>query len=227
MSKILKTNSGIPFIEIFSSSKSHIPNWYKKSKQFSGEKVEIKNLSYNSDIKKCVPFLDSLTSGYMIELWTDIQVTFENGKPIMTWLVTPDPVSFRSGVAELFPIPAGHNSQHMSWNLPIFLQTPKGYSSLITHPLNRHDLPFLSLSGIVDTDGVLYPGNYPFFIKDGFEGIIPAGTPIAQIIPFKRDNWERKNNEDIVLLGKKRQNDSRKTLLSFYKKFIWKKKEYL
>jgi hypothetical protein len=35
-------------------------------------------------------------------------------------------------------------------------------------------------------------GNIPFFIKEGFSGVIPKGTPIAQVIPFKRESWTSK-----------------------------------
>jgi hypothetical protein len=49
------------------------------------------------------------------------------------------------------------------------------------------------LPGIVDTDKYTAPVNFPFVINDiNFEGIIPKGTPIAQVIPFKRDPWEIK-----------------------------------
>jgi hypothetical protein len=30
----------------------------------------------------------------------------------------------------------------------------------------------------------------PFFIVNGWTGVIPAGTPYAQMLPFKRENWE-------------------------------------
>jgi hypothetical protein len=29
----------------------------------------------------------------------------------------------------------------------------------------------------------------PFFLREGFSGVIPSGTPYAQIIPFKREDW--------------------------------------
>jgi len=32
---------------------------------------------------------------------------------------------------------------------------PAGYSLLITHPFNRHDLPFVTLTGLVDADSLL------------------------------------------------------------------------
>jgi hypothetical protein len=58
---------------------------------------------------------------------------------------------------------------------------------------------FSILPGIVDTDSYFAPVNFPFYLHDwGYEGTIPAGTPLAQVIPFKRDNWQMKitNEED-------------------------------
>jgi hypothetical protein len=46
------------------------------------------------------------------------------------------------------------------------------------------------LPGVVDTDNLLTEINPPFRMKNGWTGVIPAGTPIAQIIPFKRENWK-------------------------------------
>jgi hypothetical protein len=69
------------------------------------------------------------------------------------------------------------------------VQTPKGYSSLFVTPFH-HDLPFTILPAIVDTDTYFNPVNFPFLPDPDFEGLIPKGTPIAQVIPFKRDNWE-------------------------------------
>jgi hypothetical protein len=49
---------------------------------------------------------------------------------------------------------------------------------------------FTILPGIVDTDEYYAPINFPMVINDpAFEGMIPKGTPIAQVIPFKREQW--------------------------------------
>jgi hypothetical protein len=56
---------------------------------------------------------------------------------------------------------------------------------------------FTILPGIVDTDEYYAPVNFPFVIDDPeFQGLIPKGTPIAQIIPFKRDTCEIKIGEE-------------------------------
>jgi len=76
------------------------------------------------------------------------------------------------------------------WINPWSIKTPKGYSVLFTQPMHRES-PFTILDGIVDTDSYNAPVNFPFVLNDwDFEGLIPAGTPMAQVIPFKRDSWQ-------------------------------------
>jgi hypothetical protein len=105
-------------------------------------------------------------------------------------------------------------------------QTPPGYSSLITHPLNRHDLPFITLSGLVDTDMTMARGNLPFFLKEGFEGVIPAGTPMFQIIPFKRENWQMEEDKSIMKIGLENEFLTKKSVYGWYKNNKWNKKLY-
>lgn len=63
-----------------------------------------------------------------------------------------------------------------------------GYSLYATHPVNRTNLPFRTLTGLVDADrfntvGILFPAVWT---EPGFSGILPAGTPVAQCFPIKR-----------------------------------------
>ena len=96
----------------------------------------------------------------------------------------------------------------------------------ITHPSHRYDLPFTTINGFVDTD--LYPNRLvlPFFIKDGFEGIIKEGTPIAQIIPIKRDNWKSIENNFSNQESLNMENYPKINLLRTYKNKYWSKKNY-
>jgi hypothetical protein len=68
------------------------------------------------------------------------------------------------------------------------LSVPEGHSILFTHPLNRDDLPFRSLSGVVDcdtfADGYVH---FPAIWTDGaFSGVLPKGTPVAQALAIPR-----------------------------------------
>ena len=69
------------------------------------------------------------------------------------------------------------------------IELEQGYSLFATHPINRDDLPFRLLTGLVDCDqftdvGVLFPA---IWIDKKFEGILPRGTPVAQCFPVSRE----------------------------------------
>jgi hypothetical protein len=71
------------------------------------------------------------------------------------------------------------------------IELPPGYSLLVTHPINRADLPFVTLTGLVDADR--YGDNFinfPARWRDpNFQGVLPKGTPLAQCLPIKREEW--------------------------------------
>jgi hypothetical protein len=210
---------------------SSLPKWYKDAESWTGTSntPKIENYSSNKGVKLCIPFLDSLRCGYDIPLWTDIQVEEDGyGGRSISWMQTPDPIFKRDPKNNsTLPVPAGHlESAPMSWILPFFIKTPPGYSSLISHPFNRYDLPFTTLTAIVDTDATLYPGFAPFFIRSDFTGIIPKGTPIMSILPFKRDNWTHERDDSIIKEGLRQKFESASVLSGFYKKNIWKKKNF-
>jgi hypothetical protein len=176
-------------------------------------------------VKKCVPFLDAIGSGYIIELTADVyfdrnQNEFATGGKI-------DIVSkhFADQMRD-FPTPDGYDSQPYKWINHWKVQTPKGYSCLFIHPINTPSLPFYSLTGVVDTD--LHPVivNFPFLLKQNFEGVIPAGTPLIQIIPFKRDNWYSEVIDDKPIKFPERVFEFTSPPFSWYKRNYWTKKFY-
>jgi len=69
------------------------------------------------------------------------------------------------------------------------LELPEGWSMLFCHPFNREDLPFRTLTGLVDCDrwrnGFVH---FPALWTDPlFSGTLPAGTPVAQALPVRRE----------------------------------------
>lgn len=174
-------------------------------------------------IKKCMPFFDAMTSGYILTLAADVKfdgVEFEEVSKIE--MVSKHQQSQISG----FEVPDEYRKQPFKWNNLFVMKTPKGYSTLFTHPLNRIDLPFYSISGVVDTDTFPVGVNFPFFVKKDFRGIIPAGTPIAQALPFKRTSWKHKVHDskpyEVPLNFFSHANPP----FNFYKKNYWVKKTY-
>ncbi len=208
---------------------TQVPDWYKKIPSFRGKekKLIISNYNTNATVKHCVPFLEAMTTGYFITLWTDVQVTIIEKEPSLTWMAQPDPVNFRNRpIDSLDLVPEGFHTAHFTWENPYFIRTPKKYGILLTHPFNRHDLPFYTTTGIADCSQTLHNGSIPFFVKKDFEGIIKAGTPIAQVIPFKKENWNLQLTSGLIEIGEKNNYEARRTFGHWYKKNAWTKVEY-
>ena len=68
--------------------------------------------------------------------------------------------------------------------------------------------------------------KFTTFIKNNFEGIIPQGTPIAQIIPFRQENWKSQVFKGLVNLGKITSMKSDLIFFGWYKKTFWVNKKY-
>jgi hypothetical protein len=171
-----------------------------------------------------------MISGYALVTPADIHVSKDiDGKLKISWdsdqefsnFIMERPVE----LGEKVPRPAGHFENHLVFKGFWGMNTPKGWSILITQPLNRFDLPFTITSGIVDSDEFSSSGNVPFFIREDFSGTIPAGTPFAQIIPIKRSSWKIVNNSGRQYMEKLHGQTVRQEGKS-YKKLMWHRKTY-
>jgi len=205
-------------------SKFLIPDWYKDIKT---ETVDNSSLQKKANLKHCIPFLDAMLSGYIQKTWSDINVYKEKNGNIT---VESENNLKIFEVRDKVSAPIGDNfyDAEFIWQRQWSLKLPDGYSALISHPFNRIDLPFFTLSAIVDSDKYNHVrvGNIPFYIKNNFIGVIPKGTPMFQIFPFKREEWESStveyNDEDWKLKEKERN----KYAFGSYKKQFWQKKQY-
>jgi hypothetical protein len=225
---IFRPNSDLTFKSLNSPapSKNFIPNWYKDSPKFSSGKMKFSEIDgLNRNYKTCIPFLDIMMAGYIIELPYDLLVEKRGSEISFGWADAESLIKPRLNLVGM-PRPAGHYDQAYAWTFSWGVQTPPGYSSIITHPFNRHDLPFVTTSGIVDSDQFSQGGEIPFFLREDFEGIIQAGTPIAQIIPFKREPWESKAAPYDDSFFQKQVYSVRKHLTGAYKKYLWQRKSY-
>lgn len=211
--------------------KDFLPDWFKKAEKFIGGKLDIEPSTLT--VKNCIPFLDAYLTGYCIVTPVDLLVTEEDGDIKVKWKYgVGGPGDMYIGVRDSsmtpgMPTPSGYHEKHFTWMTKHVIKCPEGYSLLFTQPLNRMDLPTYTLSGIVDAEYTLNSGNIPFFVKKGFTGLIPAGTPIMQVIPIKREKWNLLENEDLLKEGEINTQYSQKHILGYYKSKYWHKKEYL
>jgi hypothetical protein len=168
-----------------------IPDWYKNTESYlTGKKEPVMDMDNPGTIKRCMPVFDAITAGYIIKTPVDIWVTQKDGKPFYQWKST-DGLSFH-GIDQAPLHPLKNGAPFAKWLNPWSIKVPKGYSILFIQPMHRESV-FTIMPGVVDSDEYTPPVNFPFALNDvKFEGLIPAGTPMVQVIPFKRDSWEMK-----------------------------------
>lgn len=207
--------------------KAYIPQDYKdlRNDTFKDLKFdETGKLIYKS-LKTCVPFFDAFVNGYVQETWTDIYIDKKDEDYCeYHWPTGPKIMSSRDRMHR--KINKNYYQKEFIWLQPWKIKLPDGYSCLITHPLNRDDLPFYTLSGIIDSDTYFHAsfGNLPFYLDKSFSGIIPAGTPMFQIIPFKRDAWKTEVRTYNDQEQNKLSNEVLKHYVGAYKNKFWNKK---
>ena len=177
-----------------------------------------------STIKRCIPVLDAITSGYIIVSPCDIYVSLKDGEPSYNSAI-PNFIRFHPR-KQGYLHPNANDFQFPKWTNPWAIKTPAGYSCLFIPPMHNPNKWFTILEGVVDTDTYSSNVNFPFVLKNPTEEfMIPAGTPIAQVIPFKRDKWESKVSKDTSEPDKiVKYLDSQ--FFDRYKRLFWNKKEY-
>lgn len=207
-----------------------VPNWYKEAKSYLNDEKKPSTREAFSTIKKCMPVFDAMTAGYMIVLGQDMYCEQTEAGPYFHWRAEggdqKDDVLTQHTHFQVQGHPENNLGHQLKIENPWIIKTDPGYSCMILPPLHR-DNQLVILSGIVDTDKYYEKINLPFNLKDKhFEGMIEAGTPIAQVIPFKRESYEM----EIVPLDKKRSFINQRTIASrlfdAYKNIYWSRKEY-
>ena len=174
-----------------------LPKWFTDAKPYEDiagypqdGKLHFRGTLANSTFKKCTPMLDSLSAGYIIPLWADVMIE-QNGQGAEPyWKTLNNIFELHGESSRQIPAPAGYDQVVYKFRNCWIPQTPKGYSCLIVSPVGYNDLPFKAIPAVVDTDKSTLELVFPMWVKTGFEGIIEKGTPMVQIIPFKRDNWD-------------------------------------
>jgi hypothetical protein len=231
---------GVPEDYLPEPARSVIPNWYKDMDSYlNKEKKPVGEGHVETTIKRCMPVFDAITAGYIIKSYVDVyvsqneatQVSRSTGKskkiksPGYQW-PSHKPIEFHPN--EQAPDhPMANKFMYPKWMNPWGIKTPPGYSCLFIQPVHRESV-FTILPGVVDTDNYYAPVNFPFVLNDtSYEGLIPAGTPIAQVIPFKRDPWELKfGGHDEVHENQRILTRLRSTFFDGYKSKFRQEKDY-
>ena len=199
-----------------------IPDEYKKLKRFK------ENNLHSPTVKTCVPFLDSLTMGYIIPFDQDYLID-----PIEDdFAVTPankeqNDFGFhnQTQLPEEWKETTGKNAGkfHNKW----LIKTAPGYSCLFIKPMNRIETRFDIIAGVVDTDTYINTINFPFILnKRDQQFLIKKGEPMVQVIPFKRESWKMWSGFYLEKAHGKVLSMLNSEWVDRYKKMFWRKKSY-
>jgi hypothetical protein len=215
--KITFTNvSGFDGLEKPVPASKIIPEWYKNIDSYMGkEKKPDGNGKARATIKRCMPVFDAMTAGYIVLLPADVYVRRIEGQQHFEWSTL--------GLIQFHPVeqapahPLSNGMAYPKWTTHWSIKTPKGYSTLFVQPMHRESVMTI-FPGVVDTDQYYAPVNFPFVMNDpDFEGLIPKGTPLGQLIPFKREPWvmEFGGEEEV----KKQENSTKILMTKFFDRY--------
>lgn len=217
-----------------------LPDWYKKyppyepsSRNPDGKKLIVENGVSNASYRKCMPMLDAMTSGYIIDLFADVIVSKDMHQIKIDWRT-------ENGVMAIYPVfdlhgesskmvepPLGYSNTVYKYLNTWIPRTPPGYSCLITEPFGFRDGAFKAIPAVVDTDKSTIDLSFPVWLKKDFEGIVEKGTPMIQITPFKREDWKSEysfyKNLEFEEIQERNFNG---TIFNHYIKNHWSKKRY-
>jgi hypothetical protein len=171
-----------------------LPDWFKGMPQ---KALAATSGREEQTVKRCPPFIDAMTYGFLIPLAVDLEVSdgeftwdFDVPKGFLSEFPL-SPIDFHDP-SQVAGTPFRDDDRYIIkftnyWTI----EAPAGYSILFTHPVNRADLPFTTLTGLVDCD--TYHGNqvhFPARWHDAdFNGVLRKGTPVVQCLPIKREGW--------------------------------------
>jgi hypothetical protein len=147
-------------------------------------------------VKQCPPFVDAMSHGFVLPLPCDVRVErgmkFSWDWPLPALAVQGHPrapLSFHVP-EQIAGTPLAHGTRAaIKFNCFWTIALEEGWSLLAMHPVNRGDLPFRLVTGLVDADRFNEVGiNFPaVWIDPAFEGVLPKGMPVAQCCVVPRE----------------------------------------
>jgi hypothetical protein len=214
-----------------------IPDWFKSMP------TEVADVAMGT-VKSCPPFLEAMTCGYIMPLLADVSLTvdengvFHGNGPTLSGESCGQ---FRQAQSVVMHHPSQSQGTPFG-NFPVvkifnpwLIQTPPGYSTLFLPTLNRFHMPFIPLSGLVETDLFYREVHFPAIltIARGTTLNLARGTPMVQIIPIKRADFQAEFvplKVDKYCTGRPNTLPKEHSLYpddrNFYKNNFWRKKNY-
>jgi hypothetical protein len=172
-------------------ARGQLPDWLRAMPANAHSEIHGRDIR---TVKQCPPFVDAMAYGVMILLPCDVRM--DHGSLSWAWDV-PEPATSGHPRAPLsFHVPAqligtpfaSAGQAAIKFNSFWTIELDPGWSLFATHPVNRWDLPFRTITGLVDADRFHDGGiNFPaLWTEPEFSGVLPKGTPVAQCFAVPR-----------------------------------------
>lgn len=170
-------------------AKVYLPDWFRKLPAIDPVVESASNTGLT--IKRCLPFLDAMTTGWIIPLAATVRLEIaDNGTRVESGWDFDRALVASHGMHQVKGNPMGARPPCKFINFWTII-TPPGWSCLFVNPLNRPNGVFEVVAGVVDTDTYRSPIHFPFFAT-GEDGLytVEKGSPMVQVIPFKRESTQ-------------------------------------
>jgi hypothetical protein len=195
-----------------------IPDWVKSMPRERGG---------GPTLKHCPPLLEAMTAGYIIPAPCDVTFTLTSDAKL-SWQAADNHLIAAHHRVQYEGAPF-ENELIVKFINPWVIRTPEGYSTLITAPLNRFSMPFIPLSGVVETESYYREVHLPTIsiMRPGTQFQLNKGDPLVQAIPFRRESW----TSQAGARDEAKRHEADKPFLvpnarGVYKGEFWRKHEY-
>ena len=171
-------------------AKNVIPAWYKKLANET--QIHIAGDTIPT-IKKCMPVMDIITSGYVITNPHRLVLHPHNMPGNHVDYHAHAHIDYMPDTHEHKMCPVKIDDRKKHWlkiKQPWIVRTPPGYSCLFIQPFYDFKHEWLLFPAIVDTDKHDVAVHFPGYTKSEHQITIEEGQPLMQVIPFKREEWK-------------------------------------
>ncbi|MEM6279720.1 MAG: hypothetical protein AAF733_09595 [Verrucomicrobiota bacterium] len=167
------------------SLKSH----YHRETEFQTYPPELKTRQ-NATIKACPAVNDYLRTGFVLPLWCDFAITFHKDGGF-SWQTPNNEFEITTHPREQYDtMPNRGFPTELKFISPWYCRTPPGYSFRALPCYYHFDHLWSALPGVVHADqNHTTHINALFHIEEG-QIVLPRGTPMMHIIPFRREKYE-------------------------------------
>jgi hypothetical protein len=191
----------------------HTPEWFKTMPA---------ELNDFPTLKRCGPFVEAMTAGYIIPAPGNARFTKNDDDLIRVECDTHNYVGLHH--PDEYAGSSFEGKTILKFANPWIIVTDPDVVCFISAPINHFDLPLLPIAGIVETGYFYRQVALPVIslLERGIVYELRRGAPMMQVIPFRRDEWtSRVGDADGILL--RNQRERLEANPHYYKDELWQK----